>query len=150
MKEQQEDPHPQPLSQGGRGELEQAVYWDIPHSLKQRMTEVARQFRKKPTPSENILWQAIRSRKLAGRKFRRQQPIGVFVVDFFCSSEQLIVEVDGSIHESQRQCDQQRQELLELLNLKVVRISSEQVEQDLDSALVLIRQSFNSSSQPEK
>jgi very-short-patch-repair endonuclease len=107
------------------------------------MTEVARQFWKKPTPSENILWQAIRSRKLAGRKFRRQQPIGAFVVDFFCSSEQLIVEVDGGIHEFQRQYDQQRQELLELLNLKVVRITSEQVEQELDSVLFMIRQSFN-------
>jgi very-short-patch-repair endonuclease len=116
--------------------------WDLSPSLKQKMTEVARQFRKIPTLSEDILWQAIRNRKLDGRKFRRQQPIGSFVVDFFCGSEQLIVEVDGPIHESQRECDRQRQELLESLNLKVVRITSEQVENDLDLVLVLIRGMF--------
>jgi very-short-patch-repair endonuclease len=147
---QGEDPHPQPLSQGGRGEPEleinQGRYWEIPPSLRQKMIEVARQFRKKPTASEDILWQAIRGRRLDGRRFRRQQPIGVFVVDFFCGSEKLIVEVDGRIHESQQEHDQQRQELLESLNLKVVRVTSEQVEADLSSVLAIIRQSFNSTS----
>jgi very-short-patch-repair endonuclease len=117
--------------------------WEIPATLKQKMTEVARRFRKEPTASEDVLWQAIRSRKLDGRKFRRQQPIGVFVVDFYCHTEQLIVEVDGLIHESQREHDQQRQELLESLGLHMVRITSEQVETDLDAALASIRQVFN-------
>jgi very-short-patch-repair endonuclease len=111
--------------------------WEIPATLKQKMTEVARRFRKEPTTSEDVLWQAIR------RKFRRQQPIGVFVVDFYCHTEQLIVEVDGLIHESQREHDQQRQELLESLGLRMVRITSEQVETDLDAALASIRQVFN-------
>jgi very-short-patch-repair endonuclease len=117
--------------------------WEIPATLKQKMTGVARRFRKEPTASEDVLWQAIRSRKLDGRKFRRQQPIGVFVVDFYCHAEQLIVEVDGLIHESQREHDQQRQELLESLGLRVVRITSEQIEIDLDAALASIRQVFN-------
>jgi very-short-patch-repair endonuclease len=106
------------------------------------MTEVARQFRKDPTPSEAILWQALRGRKLEGRKFRRQQPIGAFVVDFFCGTERLIVEVDGGIHESQKEADRQRQELLESLGLRLVRISSELVETSLDQVLLLIRQAF--------
>jgi very-short-patch-repair endonuclease len=117
------------------------------------MTEVARHFRKEPTDSEDVLWQAIRGRKLNGRKFRRQQPIGVFVVDFFCASEKLIVEVDGKIHESQQEHDQQRQELQELLEslgLKVVRITNNQVETDLNSVLLLINQQFSSTSQPKK
>jgi very-short-patch-repair endonuclease len=144
---QGEDPHPQPLSQGGRGEPEQGIdqgdYWEVSLSLKQKMTGVARQFRKKPTASENILWQAIRGRKLDGRRFRRQQPIGVFVVDFLCSSERLIVEVDGSVHDFQQERDQQRQNFLESLNFKIVRITNEQVERDLNSALASIRQAFN-------
>jgi very-short-patch-repair endonuclease len=146
--DQGEDPHPQPLSQCGRGEPERKVdnsaYWEISLSLKQKMTEVAREFRKKPTVSEDILWQALRGRKLDGYKFRRQQPIGVFVVDFFCGSELLIVEVDGSIHELQKEHDQQRQELLESLGLKMVRISSIQVETNLSSVLAIIRQSLRS------
>ncbi len=117
-------------------------------SLKQKMTAVARQFRQEPTVSEEILWQAIRSRKLDGRRFRRQQPIGVFVVDFFCSSENLVIEVDGGIHEFQQERDQQRQQLLESLNLKVVRVTSEQVERNLESVLASIRQSFASIPKP--
>jgi len=134
-----------PLSPSGRGaggEGQEQAYWEIPPALKQKMTEVARQFRKDPTPSEAILWQALRGRKLEGRKFRRQQPIGAFVVDFFCGTERLIVEVDGGIHESQKEADRQRQELLESLGLRLVRISSELVETSLDQVLLLIRQAF--------
>jgi very-short-patch-repair endonuclease len=143
-------PHPQPLSQVRRGEPERGNYWEITPSLKQKMTEVAREFRKKPTASEDFLWQAIRSRRLDGRKFRRQQPIGAFVVDFFCGSERLIVEVDGRIHESQQERDRQRQELLESLNLKVLRVTSKQVETDLNSVLIIIQESFNSTPNPDR
>jgi very-short-patch-repair endonuclease len=128
--------------------MERQVAWDISPALKQKMTEVARLFRKEPTASEEILWQAIRGRKLDGRRFRRQQPIGVFVVDFYCSAEKLIVEVDGAIHELQREHDQQRQELLESLGLKMVRVTSKQVETDIDSALALIRQFYTASDPP--
>lgn len=63
--------------------------WVVPPALKARMTEVARGFRKAPTPSGAILWRAIRGEALDGRKFRRQQPIGPFIVDFYCSTERL-------------------------------------------------------------
>ncbi|QZZ19528.1 DUF559 domain-containing protein [Leptothermofonsia sichuanensis E412] len=131
-----------PLSPPGRGAGGEGEYWEISPALKKKMTEVARQFRKKPTPSEDILWQALRGRKLEGRKFRRQQPIGAFVVDFFCGAERLIVEVDGGVHDSQQEADQQRQELLESLGLRVVRIRSELVEGDIEEALSIIRQAF--------
>jgi very-short-patch-repair endonuclease len=144
---------PAPLSQVGRGagveglqsgEGEQeGEYWEISPTLKKKMTEVARQFRKEPTPSENILWQALRGRKLEGRKFRRQQPIGSFVVDFFCGAERLIVELDGGVHDSQQAADRQRQELLESLGLRVVRVPSKLVETGLDEALAIVRQAFS-------
>jgi len=134
---------PAPLSRSGRGAGGEGQYWEIPPDLKKKMTEVAREFRKEPTSSEKILWQALRGRKLEGRKFRRQQPIGTFIVDFFCGAERLVVEVDGRIHESQQEADQQRQELLESLGLQVVRVSSELVETNLDEALSVIRQAFS-------
>jgi very-short-patch-repair endonuclease len=140
-------PHPLAPSpkqrEGGQETMSEGKYWEIPPALKKKMTEVARQFRKEPTPSEKILWQALRGRKLEGRKFRRQQPIGAFIVDFFCGAERLIVEVDGGIHQSQQEADQQRQELLESLGLKVVRVSSELVETNLAEALAVVRQGFS-------
>ncbi|MEQ8974387.1 MAG: DUF559 domain-containing protein, partial [Coleofasciculus sp. C1-SOL-03] len=136
--------YPHPLAPSPKqGEGGQKQYWEISPALKKKMTEVARQFRKEPTPSEKILWQALRGRKLEGRKFRRQQPIGAFIVDFFCGAERLIVEVDGGIHQSQQEADQQRQELLESLGLKVVRVSSKLVETNLAEALAVVRQGFS-------
>jgi putative DNA methylase len=106
------------------------------------MRDVARQLRKNPTPSEAILWQAIRKQQLDGRKFRRQMAIGPFVVDFYCSSERLAVEVDGPIHETQREADQMRQELIESLGIRFVRIKAEQVKRNLPQALQSIRATF--------
>ncbi|MHC5712174.1 MAG: endonuclease domain-containing protein [Nostoc sp.] len=137
-------PNPTPLSQHGRGAGGEGTSdnWQVPPALHQKMKEVARQFRKEPKPSEAILWQALRNRKLEARKFRRQQPIGCFIVDFFCAAERLIVEVDGAIHESQKILDQQRQELLESLGLQFVRVSSELVETNLFEALQIISHAF--------
>jgi adenine-specific DNA-methyltransferase len=106
------------------------------------MIEIARQFRKQPTPSEAILWSALRGCQLDGRKFRRQQPIGPFVVDFFCAAERLIVEVDGPIHETQRDVDEQRQRLLESLGFRFVRLAASQIENNLPAALETIRHAF--------
>ena len=133
------------LSRSGRearGEGLATQLWEITPELHKKMVEVARQFRKQPTPSEKILWQALRSRKLDNYKFRRQQAIGIFVVHFFCATEWLIVEVDGGIHESQQELDRQRQELLESLGFSFVRISSDHVESNLSSALEKIRQAI--------
>ncbi|WP_217651924.1 DUF559 domain-containing protein [Hydrococcus rivularis] len=153
-------PNPSPTGRGeltgreeltGRGELttgreeleDEQVKWEVSQSLQKKMQEIAQQFRKKPTKSEAILWEALRNRKLDNRKFRRQHPIGTFIVDFFCHAERLIVEVDGGVHESQKELDRQRQELLESLDLRFVRVSSEQVETDLATVLSTIRNTFS-------
>jgi Protein of unknown function (DUF559) len=57
------------------------VRWEVPEDLRRRMVEVARHLRQEATPSEDILWEALRGNKL-GVRFRRQQPIGPFVIDF--------------------------------------------------------------------
>ena len=84
-------------------------------------------------------------RQLEGRRFRRQQPIGRFVVDFFCASERLIVEVDGAIHDQQREADAERQQILEALGYRVLRVSAELVETEIGVALERIRAAFESS-----
>ena len=107
----------------------------IPPEIQRKMTELAREFRKAPTPSEGILWQALRGKKLDGLKFRRQQPVGYFVVDFYNSAYRLVIEVDGPIHNSQIEADLARQQILEALGLNVLRIKSETVEKNLSAAL---------------
>jgi very-short-patch-repair endonuclease len=105
--------------------------WDIPGELRQKMHLLARELRQRQTRSEVILWQAIRNRQLGGYKFRRQVPIGPFVVDFFCSEKHLIIEVDGEIHDSQQESDHLRQEVLESLGLRFLRCSAYEVETQL-------------------
>lgn len=107
------------------------------------MLEIARQFRKEPTKSEAVLWQALRGKKLDGIKFRRQQPIGYFVVDFYNSVYRLVVEVDGPIHANQVEADLARQEILEQIGLNVMRVSAEEVEKNLFSVLAKVRLKIN-------
>jgi very-short-patch-repair endonuclease len=133
-------PDPSPAS--GRGELRREgrrpKEW-ISSALRQRTATTARNFRRAPTKSEAILWQAIRDRKLAGLKFRRQHPVGPYVADFCCAEARLIVEVDGPIHDSQEHRDRDRQELLEAAGYRILRIPSEDIERDVRPVLAKIR-----------
>ena len=110
--------------------------------VQRRMVEVARDFRKQPQPSEAVLWDALRNRLLRGLKFRRQQPIGAFVVDFYCDEAGLIIEVDGPIHAHQREADRQRQELLEGLGLHMLRVPADEVTSNVDSVMSRIERAL--------
>lgn len=116
--------------------------WSVPPELKAKMHDLAAQLRKEHTESEEILWQALRGRKLDGCKFRRQNPIGAFVVDFLCAEENLVIEVDGAIHEQQREADALRQEIIESLGLRFLRFSAAEVEHNLNGVLDVIKRSF--------
>jgi very-short-patch-repair endonuclease len=91
----------------------------IPESI----LEFARSMRKIPTEAEDVLWQHLRNRKLNNWKFRRQQPLEGFIVDFYCDQLKLIVEVDGASHatKEQQQFDQFRTEYLQEFGHKVIR-----------------------------
>ncbi len=94
--------------------------------------------RKEPTRSESLLWSALRNRRLASRKFRRQHPVGRFVLDFYCHEERLAVEVDGPVHETQRQADAERQQILESMGIRFLRLPAAVVGGDLPAALAAI------------
>lgn len=97
------------------------------------------------TPAERVLWQALRNRGLGGLKFRRQQPLGPFVVDFFCASCRLVVEVDGTIHEDEDRAaqDAARTEILAAHGFRVIRFRNEEVLNDLDGVLMRIFETAN-------
>ncbi|MHB8515677.1 MAG: endonuclease domain-containing protein [Dehalococcoidia bacterium] len=116
--------------------------WKISPELRQRMTLVARELRARSTRGEDLLWEGLRNRRLLGRKFRRQQPVGPFVLDFYCGEERLAVEVDGPVHEQQRAADAERQALLETLGIRFVRVRDDLVQTDLPSALRTISAAF--------
>jgi very-short-patch-repair endonuclease len=116
--------------------------WRIPAEFKVKMHDLAVELRKEHTRSEDMLWQALRRKQLEGRKFRRQNPIGAFVVDFYCPEEQLVVEVDGGIHDTQIEADKLRQEIIESLGIRFVRVHAEEVENNLPALLNKIRSAF--------
>ena len=95
--------------------------------------------------SEAILWQALRNRRLGGHKFRRQHPVGPFILDFYCHEESLVVEVDGGVHAGRSAADAQRQRALESVGVRFVRVSADLVESDLPSALAAIEAAFTNS-----
>jgi len=90
-------------------------------------TQRARQLRASQTSAEGRLWGELRGRKLGGWKWRRQSPIGPFVVDFFCPAARTVVELDGSHHLDQQAYDARRTQFLESRALKVLRFPSEDV-----------------------
>ena len=81
----------------------------------------ARELRQEMTPAEKILWDRLRSRRLNGLKFRRQQPLGPYIVDYYCPEFRLGIEIDGDIHDYQVQDDLERTRCLETQCYEVIR-----------------------------
>ncbi len=104
---------------------------------------LARQMRHEPTHAENILWEAIRNRKLSNFKFRRQHPIDRFIVDFYCAEAHLVIEVDGTIHDYTPDEDALRQAFIESRGLRVLRFRNQEVLENLVSTLSKITLALN-------
>ncbi len=98
----------------------------------------AKQLRKHMTPEEKILWEKLRAKRLNGIKFRRQQIIAGFIVDFYCHAAKLIIEIDGEIHQKQTEQDAEREKILLAYGLRILRIKNEQINHNLDQILKLI------------
>ncbi|XGV97031.1 MAG: endonuclease domain-containing protein [Leptolyngbya sp. BL-A-14] len=105
-----------------------------------RIEQAARQLRKRLTPAEVQLWNALNRRQLAGLKFRCQHPVGRFIVDFYCPSCKLVIEVDGEIHIQQEASDEARTEKLRSFGYQVLRFTNEEVLSDLQTVLTRILQ----------
>jgi very-short-patch-repair endonuclease len=98
----------------------------------------ARLQRRVPTSAEDALWQELRGRKLHGLKFKRQEPIGPYTVDFLCFERKLIVEVDGAQHLEARAYDAARTKEIERMGFSVIRFTNVQVMNELDVVLGVI------------
>ena len=90
------------------------------------------------TPAEKILWEELRANKL-GVHFRRQQVIQGFIVDFYCHKAGLVIEVDGDIHDLQKEEDERREKVLSALGLRVVRFRNDEVMRGLSAVMERIK-----------
>lgn len=104
------------------------------------ITDFCRQLRKNQTPSEVRLWKALKHNRFAGYKFRRQHPVfyqstegkkRFFVPDFYCTEKNLVIELDGKIHEFQKDYDDNRDMVLSQLGLKTIRILNGELERSI-------------------
>jgi very-short-patch-repair endonuclease len=90
---------------------------------------LARRFRQAPTDAKAAVWQILRDRAIFGLKFRRQQLVAGFVVDFYCPSQRLVLELDGGVHDDpdRRERDRVRTEALRQLSIRVLRVPNHDV-----------------------
>jgi very-short-patch-repair endonuclease len=98
----------------------------------------ARELRKQQTNAESALWRRLRARRFHGVKFRRQYPIGPFVVDFCCAEAALVIEIDGGQHAANRRADASRTRYLNELGYTVLRFWNNEVLAAEESALARI------------
>jgi leucyl-tRNA synthetase len=103
----------------------------------------AKEMRKQPTEAENVLWQNIRANQL-GFKIRRQQVISNYIADFVYISKKIIIEVDGKIHDFQKEQDESRTQELNKLGYEVIRFSNEEVLFDIEGVLTKIKSKLES------
>ncbi len=98
----------------------------------------AKELRQNMTTAEKILWQHLRAKQFNNLKFRRQQIIEGFIVDFYCHSLGLVIEIDGKIHEKQIEYDRDRDKILSTKDLHILRFTNKQVTENIESVLKTI------------
>ena len=106
----------------------------------QTTIKLAKELRRKMTPFEKVLWQRLRTNKIAGLKFRRQHPIKFYIADFYCHAARLVIEVDGPVHGriERREHDQQRSGIIEEFGIMILRFSNDEIRYHLKQVLKTI------------
>jgi len=121
-----------------KGNLRKIMTHQRQHPVPPVIRQRARELRKTQTTTEQILWYHLRRRNLNGHYFRRQHPIGKFIVDFYCAEMKLIIEIDGDIHIQQKNYDTVRTEWLEENGFQVIRFTNRQISKEIDTVLQTI------------
>lgn len=109
----------------------------------------ARQLRQEQTSAELLLWERLRDRQFHGFKFRRQHAIGRFIVDFYCPTRWLIIELDGPIHDQQIEHDRERTEVLVAAGYRVIRWTNDEIMHNLLRVLDQLRAILTEGTPPE-
>ena len=113
---------------------------------KKELAHFRKELRSNLTSAEAFLWKYLKARQLGGHRFTKQHSIGRYVVDFYCASEKLVVELDGEVHNNPEamEYDEKRTLYLEGLGYTVIRFENKMVFDFLDSVLAEIGSNFKS------
>lgn len=103
--------------------------------IRLKINQFAKQLRKNSTDTERVLWSHFRNRRFEGLKFRRQEPIGSYIVDFICYEKRLIIECDGSQHILNQEYDEERDQYLRDRRFKLLRFWDRDILQNLEGVL---------------
>jgi len=98
--------------------------------------------RKEQTDVEKIVWKLLRSSKCLGLKFRRQHVIEGFIADFYCHEYKLVIELDGKVHEKQKDYDEIRDYIIESKGVTIIRINNRDIKEDECIVLRKIKKSI--------
>ena len=109
------------------------------HNL-DKMIALGKVLRKRPTDAEQLLWNKLRQKQLEGFKFRRQQPIDHYIVDFVCFERRIVIEVDGGQHAMQKEDDILRDTYLTQQGFQVLRFWNNEVLQNINGVLEVIKE----------
>ena len=105
--------------------------------------EKAKHLRNKQTAEEIILWEKLNKKQILNVRFRRQHPINIYIVDFYCHKAKLVLELDGKIHLKGKEYDKERTEIIESFGIRVIRFKNEDLLNDIDKIVDEIRYNVN-------
>lgn len=111
---------------------------------KKELLEFRKELRENLTPAEAFLWKHLKSKQLEGKRFTRQHSVGNYIVDFYCASEKLIIELDGEVHMTANamEYDEKRAKYLENLGYTVIRFENKMVFDNFPSVMMEIKDNF--------
>lgn len=112
---------------------------------------ICRRFRKNQTKAEKVFWDKSRNRQIDGYKILRQYPIRFemdntihfFIADFYCHEAKLVIEIDGGIHETQKDYDKMREQIIGQLGYRIIRFSNEEVLNNIDNVLLRLKDALS-------
>ena len=129
--------------ESARGRSPQSSRWgEMKRSYTQQTLERAKTLRQSQTDAEGLLWHYLRRKQLDGYKFRRQQPIGPYIVDFACMSRKLVIELDGGQHAERHAYDEKRDDYLRGKGYRILRFWNNEVFQNCMDVLEAVYQAL--------
>jgi very-short-patch-repair endonuclease len=112
-------------------ELDKTMYFNAtPENM-----EIAKNLRSNMMHTEQLLWEKLKGKQICELRFRRQHPIGLFIVDFYCHQVRLVIEVDVEIHDQQAEYDVGGSAEMEKFGIKVIRFRNYEVENDSEKVI---------------
>ncbi|MDD5075153.1 MAG: DUF559 domain-containing protein [Candidatus Peribacteraceae bacterium] len=113
------------------------------------IVDKARELRVRATKSESMLWKRLQDHQL-GVHFRRQRPVGRFILDFYCEKNKVGIEIDGGIHKMQKEYDEDREDELIARGIRLVHLKAEDVECNIEGAMQIITAALQGTPLPER